>query len=307
MDFICSLTGKSPSTTGAGSEGALTKGPFNALRPTADLNNALVSFILTGYAGFSTAAGYIGPHLRVDHDISLLIPEIWARLSERERDPAYLIEHGHLEPVEDFDHKGRSILASRLGYRITDRFVHRFIGKIFDSPMAVFDDAMLRPETQDLECFADGVDNIVEAQQRVAQRYFEDGSIDDACPPLKALLHIMASGEYEGNDVHHPDIRAMFTRDYLLTSDWYHERLEIKQQRDIALWERHVHSLEGFLGLESHEDVARRLDIAGRLERAKNKLELVRSAAYLESLRGTIGADPLAPARASLGDVADAA
>ena len=31
MDFICSLTGKSPSTTGFGSEGALTKGPFNAL------------------------------------------------------------------------------------------------------------------------------------------------------------------------------------------------------------------------------------------------------------------------------------
>jgi hypothetical protein len=31
MDFVCSLTGKSPSTTGAGSEGALTKGPFNAL------------------------------------------------------------------------------------------------------------------------------------------------------------------------------------------------------------------------------------------------------------------------------------
>ena len=31
MDYICSLTGKSPSTTGAGSEGALTKGPFNAL------------------------------------------------------------------------------------------------------------------------------------------------------------------------------------------------------------------------------------------------------------------------------------
>jgi len=34
MDFICSLTGKSPSTTGAGSEGALTKGPFNMLTPT---------------------------------------------------------------------------------------------------------------------------------------------------------------------------------------------------------------------------------------------------------------------------------
>ena len=41
MDFICSLTGKSPSTTGAGSEGGLTKGPFNALLPITDLNNAL--------------------------------------------------------------------------------------------------------------------------------------------------------------------------------------------------------------------------------------------------------------------------
>ena len=30
MDYISSLTGKSPSTTGAGSEGALTKGPFNS-------------------------------------------------------------------------------------------------------------------------------------------------------------------------------------------------------------------------------------------------------------------------------------
>ncbi|MCK5477594.1 MAG: hypothetical protein KAI44_01630, partial [Methylococcales bacterium] len=74
MDFICSLTGKSPSTTGAGSEGALTKGPFNALRATPDLNNALVSFILTGYPGFSSSAGFIGSYVRVDHDISLLIP-----------------------------------------------------------------------------------------------------------------------------------------------------------------------------------------------------------------------------------------
>ena len=41
MDFIASLTGKSPSTTGAGSEGALTKGPFNAILPVHDLNAAL--------------------------------------------------------------------------------------------------------------------------------------------------------------------------------------------------------------------------------------------------------------------------
>jgi hypothetical protein len=57
MDFIASLTGKSPSTTGAGSEGALTKGPFNAMPMIIDLNNALVSYILCGHHGFSTAAG----------------------------------------------------------------------------------------------------------------------------------------------------------------------------------------------------------------------------------------------------------
>ncbi len=79
--------GKSPSTTGFGSEGALTKGPFNALWPVVDLNNALVSFILTGYAGFTTAAGYVGPHYRVDHDISMLVPEMWCRIRVPERDP----------------------------------------------------------------------------------------------------------------------------------------------------------------------------------------------------------------------------
>ena len=84
MDFICSLTGKSPSTTGAGSEGALTKGPFNALRPTVDLNNALVSYILTGYAGYSSSAGHVGPNVKVNHDISLLVPEIWSRLTDQQ-------------------------------------------------------------------------------------------------------------------------------------------------------------------------------------------------------------------------------
>src|SRR5206468_4686229 len=66
MDFIASLTGKSPSTTGAGSEGALTKGPFNALPPIHDLNAALVSFVLTDLAVFSSAAGWLGPRCRVD-------------------------------------------------------------------------------------------------------------------------------------------------------------------------------------------------------------------------------------------------
>jgi hypothetical protein len=83
MDFIASLTGKSPSTTGAGSEGALTKGPFNALPAIHDLNAALVSYVLTDLAVFSSAAGWVGPRWRVDHDISLLVPEILAFMEER--------------------------------------------------------------------------------------------------------------------------------------------------------------------------------------------------------------------------------
>ena len=300
MDFICSLTGKSPSTTGAGSEGALTKGPFNALRPTADLNNSLVSFILTGYAGFSSSAGFIGPEVRVNHDISLLIPEIWTRLSATERDPRFLIDEGYLEPLQDFEHEGRPVLASRLGYRITERFVHAFLGKIFDNPNTVFTDQILRPEIQDPAVFADGVNNIVEAQQRVAERYIEDGSVDDACPPLKALIHIMAAGSYQGMDAHDPAFRDMFSRDYLLASDWYQERLEIKQQRDIALWRRHIHSLQQFLNLPSHADEAQRLAIGDRLRAAQKRLERVQSPEYLQGLVGTIGADPLAPARDAL-------
>jgi len=293
MDFVCSLTGKSPSTTGAGSEGALTKGPFNALRPTADLNNALVSFIISGYAGFSTAAGHIGPKLRVDHDVSLLVPEIWSRLSAKVRDPAYLIETGCLEKMEDFEYQGRTIKASRLGYRITERFVHGFMGKMFDAPRAVFGEEILRPESQSLEDFVDGINNIVEAQQSVASTYLADGSVEDACPPLKTLLHIMANGNYQGKDVHHPDIRAMFTREALLTSDWYHERLETKQRREVSLWKRHIAYLTAFSSLSSHQDIAEKLNILDLLAASKSKLEYVTSKAYLNSLSGTIGADPM--------------
>ena len=301
MDFVCSLTGKSPSTTGAGSEGALTKGPFNALRTTADLNNALVSYILTGYDGFSSSAGHIGPDMRVDHDISLLVPEIWARLTPEERNAAYLIENGYLERLEDFEHGGRTVYASRLGYRITEHFVSGFLGKIFDNPSAVLPEAILKPETQGMDVYVDGINNIVEAQQRVAQRYLDDGSIEDACPPLQALLHIMATGDYQGMDAHHPEIRAMFTKEHLLESDWYRERLEIKQSRDIALWNRHVGSLQRFIDDTEYADEAERLGIAERLEAARKKLMYIQSPEYRQTLVGTIGADPLQPARCMTG------
>ena len=292
MDFISSLTGKSPSTTGFGSEGALTKGPFNALSPVVDLNNALVAFILTGYAGFTTAAGYVGPHYKVEHDISMLVPEVWCRVRVEERDPQFLIDNGFLEKLEDFDYQDRRVPAGRLGYRITALFVERFLGRIFETPDTVLTEELLRPEKQDPAAFAEGVLAIAEAHARVARNYFEDGSIDDACPPLRALLHIMAHGHYQGMTLADARLRDQFTRKSLLASPWYRQRLEEKQRRDIALWTRHVSSLQAHIasGVPSAE-----IDATERLNFARHQLARASSSAYLDELQGTIGADLFAP------------
>jgi hypothetical protein len=293
MEVICSMTGKSPSTTGAGSEGALTKGPFNALPPIIDLNNALVSFILTGYQPFITAAGYVGPQLRVDHDVSLIVPEVWSRMSAEEREPKFLIEHHFLEKCADFEHAGKKILASRLGWRINARFVHAFFGRVFNHPHAVFTEAMLKPELQSQDIFADGMANIIATQKRVAKMYFDDGSIAQASPPLKALLHIMLNDEWEGKGLEHPDVRKLFTRENLLASPWYAARLVAKQKIDRALWKRHVECLNQFLRRPNYADVAEQLHIAERLTAARKTLEAVEAADYPQQLTGTLGAEPI--------------
>lgn len=289
MDFICSLTGKSPSTTGFGSEGALTKGPFNALPPVIDVNNALVSAIVTGYAGFTTAAGHIGPNYRMDHDNSMLVPELWCRMRVFEREAGYLIERGYFEKVDDFAFEGRTILASRLGYRMTASFVDHFLGRIFEVPGAVFPEELLRPETQGWSTFVAGVDAIVEAQRLVALNYFEDGSIEAACPPIKALLHVMAHGHYNGMTEKDPTFRALFDRGALMESDWYKDRLRAKQERDKVLWSRHKCALNQFLasGLARDETAWR-----ATLCAVNRQLDRVRSAEYLDELNGTIGLEP---------------
>ena len=293
MEFICSMTGKSPSTTGAGSEGALTKGPFNALPPIIDLNNALVSDLLTGADAFITAAGYIGPNIRVDHDISLLVPEIWCRMTTEERDPAFLIAEGYLERCADLSHQGRRVLASRLGYRITHRFVRAFFGRMFNHPHVVFPDEMLKPELQGMDVFADGMDNIVATQQRVAAHYFADGSIDDACPPLRALLHIMRDDKWQGKNLSHPDVRALFTREHLLGSDWYKARLKAKQQVDVQLWTRHIASLQAFLKKPNYQEESERLGLADQLARSRKQLATAKASSHARQLQGTLGTDPL--------------
>lgn len=293
MEFICSMTGKSPSTTGAGSEGALTKGPFNALPPIMDLNNALVAFILAGHHGFVTAAGYVGPQMRVDHDVSLIVPETFSRMSAEERDPKFLIANRFLERLEDFTHNGKKILASRLGWRINERFVHFFFGRVFNHPHAVFTAEMLKPELQGIDTFVDGMDNILVTQKRVAQMYFDDGSIAQACPPLAALLHLMLHDSWNGLTLGDAKFRQLFTRENLLASDWYVARLVAKQKVDRTLWRRHTDYLAAFLRKPSHSDVAEKLGIGDKLVQARKILEQIESPAYLEKLKGTLGAEPV--------------
>lgn len=277
MEFICSMTGKSPSTTGAGSEGAMTKGPFNALLPILDVNAALISYVLTGYDGFVTAAGYVGPKVRVDHDVSLLVPEVWCRMAVAERQPDFLIRNGYLEKCEDFEHDGQKVLTSRLGYRITRRFVRTYFGRVFNHPQVIFTEEMLRPEKQSVELVVDGMSNIVETQKRVAEGYFADGSIELACPPLRAILHIMRDGHFEGKELSDPDVRDLFSRESLLRSEWYQQRHSALCQSDARLWQRHVDYLEDFLARPNYAEEAARLGIAERLTTAKTRLAQLQS------------------------------
>jgi hypothetical protein len=128
------------------------------------------------------------------------------------------------------------------------------------------------------------VDAIVESQRVVAMNYFEDGSVEDACPPIKALLHIMAYGNYQGMTEKDPAIRSLFTREALLDSDWYQERLHAKQIHDIALWTRHCESLKAC--------EAPGMDREWLLQQASAQLKRVSAGAYIGELVGTLGCDP---------------
>ena len=293
MDFICSLTGKSPSTTGAGSEGALTKGPFNMLVPTTDLNNALLSYILTDYKGFSSAAGYVGSENRFDHDISILIPEIWARLEPADRNPELLIKTGCLEKLEDFEFNNQKVLASRLGYRITKNFAFRCMNRLFDEPLAVFNERMLKPELQNMEEFVDGVNNIVEAQKKVALQYFGEGSVEAAIPPVKVLLHIMVYGQYEGKTIDNPELRKLFDRDYVVNSTWYNDRLKHKQQKAVEFCQFQIDYINKFCQEKTNDQLVDILNIKEKLLNLNNRLKYLQSQQYFNDLVGTIGLDPL--------------
>jgi len=198
-----------------------------------------------------------------------------------------------LDKLEDFEYKGEKILASRLGYRINKNFAFRCMNRLFDEPLAVFNEKMLQPELQDMEIFVDGIKNIVEAQQKVALRYFEDGSVEAAIPPLKILLHIMAYGNFEGKDLSNPELRKQFGRNYVLQTEWYSNRLNLKQEKDSAFLKNQIQYIENFKANPINQLLIEKMQIKQRLEKAKRRLQYVESQEYTRDLIGTIGADSL--------------
>jgi phosphoenolpyruvate carboxykinase (diphosphate) len=294
MEFISSMTGKSPSTTGAGSEGALTKGPFNAMPAVIDLNAAMLSYVLTGYDGWVSAAGYVGPHVRVDHDFSLLVPELFSRMTAGERDAKNLVAEGALEKLTDFEHEGRPVAASRLGYRMTERLATKYFGRIFLHPDVVFTEQMLRPELQDVAVFAESMDTIVTTHQRVARSYFDDGTVALAVPPLRALLEIMADGSTaEGWQLDSPQFRAMFTREAVLAADWYAQRLDAKQAAASGRADAGLAAIEKFVSTAGNDEPTARLDMPARVEAARVEANRLAGAEFREQLIGTAGSTPL--------------
>ena len=135
-----------------------------------------------------------------------------------------------------------------------------------------------------LDVFAEGMDNMVGAHRRAAEMYFADGSIEGACPPLKALLHIMRDGEYEGKGLDSPDIRQMFSAESIKNSEWYAERLICRQQIE-------VNSLQNRL-LMLKDITEKTPDELKEVEELKSALKRTKSIGYLKSLAGTLGADP---------------
>ena len=196
--------------------------------------------------------------------------------------------------LADFEHEGKRVAASRLGYRMTDKLATKYFGRIFLHPDVVFTPEMLRPELQDVGIFAESVATIVTTHERVARSYFEDGTIALAIPPLRALLEIMADGSTaQGWGLDSPEFRIMFTREAVLASDWYAQRLDAKQVAASARADAGLAAIEKFVTTAGNEEPTARLDMPARVEAARVGAQQLAGPEYRAQLVGTVGSTPL--------------
>ena len=157
----------------------------------------------------------------------------------------------------------------------------------------VFSGGKAPGKAEGLELFAAGIDAIVEeAQRRVALNYFEDGSVESACPPLKALLHIMAQGEYQGMGLEDPKfLRALFEREVVLSLIGIDgQPLQTGARHRVVAPLVSPRTISEFRNGADASHAAFR--VQDRVRAAQEQLARVSTPAYLGELRGTIGADP---------------
>merc|ERR1712216_815494 len=222
-----------------------------------------------------------------------------ARMREEERDAQWLIKNGFLDKCEDVELDGETVKGAVLGYRINRKFVSAFFGRVFQNPHLVFDEDMLKPELQDLKSYVESIKTITVTNQRVAEMYITDGGADMAVPPLKALLHIMAKGEYESMTLESPEFRAMWTRDNIIKSGWYKERLTTFQDKEATRLARGVEYLESFVqgpdrieGDWKGKQMVEDLKLHDRIADTKKALDKVKSPEYVKFIEGSLGVDP---------------
>jgi hypothetical protein len=215
------------------------------------------------------------------------MPEVFSRLTAKERSAEYLIKIGYLEKV-DVEGVPNSDL---LGYRMTRKFMLEVMGRIFSSPDIIFPEEMLKPELQDLEIFRQSVENIVDTQKEYAARFIRDGSVEIACEPIKALIYIMAEGEYHKDDNttwtrDSEEFRRLFTKEALLSSDWYQRRLDSQVVVDRHLLDRIEAAYD--IALYTVDENARAQFTHGKewINRRRSQIEQVN---YIDSLKGRIG------------------
>jgi hypothetical protein len=204
-----------------------------------------------------------------------------------------MISKGLLEKVPSMDFNGEALPTQYLGYRITRRFAHEFLGRIFTDPISIFPEDMLKPELQDEAQYADSLRNLVETGKSVAQRYFQDGSIEKACPPLRALLELMSEGSGEGKSLQDEEFRKLFDPESILSSDWYEERLKTRHSVTKNYWEQRIAYLEKFLEDHANREASKRLGIPNKLDFAKDALSrLSDEKEAIERIHGCLGTDP---------------
>ena len=90
-----------------------------------------------------------------------------------------------------------------------------------------------------------------------------------------------------------PDLRHMFTRDYLLASDWYQERLEQKVRINQRLSSRKAEYLTAYLDQHVDDRVTEQLRLKERLAWIQDEHSRWQAPDAAQQLVGTLGAQPL--------------